>query len=103
MDRQRITSRRRSRPVADLLYVAWPGYSERLLSPDGLKQGAVGPLRGAIDEAGEIRQAHFHRVGRRPLRLLGGRIAEPAPGRAHVPEIPADQIALPPIVVGHAR
>src|SRR5207302_2504107 len=67
------------------------------------EQRAIGPLRRAIDKAGDVRQAHFHRVGRRPPRLLGGRIAEPAAGRPHVPEIAADKVALATIVVQYRR
>ncbi len=103
MDRQRVVGRRWSRPVADLVDLARPGDREGLLSPHALEQRAIGPLRGAIDEARDIRQAHLHRVGRRPLRLLGGRIAEPAPGRPHIPEIAADKVALTAIVVQHRR
>src|ERR1700730_10914631 len=65
------------------------------------EQGAIRPLRSAMDRADDIRQAHFHWVGRRPLRLLGGRVAKPAAGRTHVPEIPADEVTLSGIVVQH--
>src|SRR5712675_425765 len=103
MDWQQVASGRRSRPSADLLHLARPVDSEGLLSPYAFEHGAIGSLRGAIDEARYIREAHFHRVGRRPLRLLGGRVAEPAAGRAHVPEIATDEITLPGIVVQHGR
>ena len=73
------------------------------MSPHAFEQGAIGALRSAIDRTGDIRQAHFHRVGRRPFRLLGGRVSQPAPCRAHVPEIAADEVTLPGIVVQHGR
>ncbi len=94
MDWQQVASRRRSRPGADLLHLARPVDSEGLLSPYAFEHGAIGSLRGAIDEARDIREAHFHRVGRRPLRLLGGRVAQPAA---------ADEVTLPGIVVQHGR
>ena len=103
MDRQQVAGRRRPRPIADLLHLARPSDHEGLLSPHAFEQRAIGALRRAIDKARDVRQAHLHRVGRRPLRLLGGRIAEPAAGRAHVPEIAADKIALATIVVQYRR
>src|ERR1700674_275421 len=103
MNWQRLTRGRGPGPVADLLHVARPCDGEALLPPYTLEKSAIGPLRGAIDRAGDIGQAHFHRVGRRALRLLGGRVAQPASCRTHVPEIAADEVALPGIVMQHGR
>ena len=89
--------------TADLLDVFRPCDRESLRSPHAFEHGAIGPLRGAIDRAGDIGQAHFHRVGRRTFRLLGGGVAEPAAGRTHIPEISADEITLPRIVMQHGR
>src|SRR5258708_20070827 len=101
MDWQQVASRRRSRPGADLLHLARPVDSEGLLSPYAFEHGAIGSLRGAIDEARDIREAHFHRGGRRPLRLLGARVAQPATGRTQVPEIAATEVPLPPLALHH--
>ena len=103
MHRQRITRRRRPGPGADLLHVARPRDREGLRPPHAFEQGAIGPLRGAIDCAGNIGQPHFHRVGRRPLCLLGRRIAQPPTGRTHIPEITADEVTPPRIVMQYGR
>src|SRR5258707_547297 len=60
-------------------------------------------VSGPIDCAGDIGQPHLHGIGGRTLRLLCGRIAEPASRRAHVPEIAADEVALCRIVMQHGR
>ena len=103
MDWQRIGRGRRPGSVADLLDVARPCDSKTLRSPYALKQGAIGPLRDAIDRAGDVGQPHLHGIGRRPLCLFGRRIAEPASRRAHIPEIAADEVAPPGIVMQHGR
>jgi hypothetical protein len=68
--------------------------SQTPVFPRRLKQCAVRPLRSAVDRTGYIGQAHFHGVGRGPLRLFGCGLTQPAAGRAHVPEIAANEIAL---------
>ena len=103
MDRHRIARGWRSRPGTDLFDVIRPGDREGLWAPNCFEQAAIGPLRRAVDRTGNIGQAHFHGVGRRPLRLLGCRVAQSAAGRTHVPEIAADEIALTGIVVQNGR
>ncbi len=46
-----------------------------------------------------VRQTHLDRIDWRSFGLLGGGVAEAAAGRAHVPEIAADEVALVLIVV----
>jgi hypothetical protein len=103
MHRQRIAAGRRARTGADLLHIVGPSDREGLCSPHLFEQGPIGPLRGAIDGAGDVGEPHFHRVGRRPLRLLRGRVAQSAAGGPHVPEVAADEIALTGIVMQDGR
>ncbi len=98
MNRQRVASRRGTWLAADRLDVGRPANLEGLYAPYHFEQASIRALRRSIDEAGHIRQAHFHRVGRRSLRLLGRGVAESAAGRAHVPEIAAHQVVLAGIV-----
>ncbi len=103
MHGKRVGGEGRAGPVADLLHIARPRDREGLRAPYLFEHGAVRSPRGPVHGAGDVGQAHFHGVGGRPLRLLGGRIAQPAAGRAHVPKIAADKVALPGIVVQDRR
>jgi hypothetical protein len=51
------------------------------LAPHLFEQGAVRPLRTAIDREDYVWKTHFHRVDRRSLCLLGRRIAQSTAGR----------------------
>ena len=103
MDRYRLVGGWWSRPVTDLLHVGRPLDRKSLRTPNLFEQGAIGPLRGAVDGTGNIGQAHLHGIGRRSLRLLGRRVAQSAAGCAHVPEIAAHEIALAGVVVQNRR
>ena len=101
MDRHWIVGRCGPGLVTDLLHVLRPRDREGLLAPNSFEQRTIGPLRRAIDRAGDVGQAHLDRIGRRSLRLFGRRVAQSASGRTHVPEIAADQITLAGIVMQH--
>jgi hypothetical protein len=103
VNRRRIVWRGRTGRVADLLGIGWPIDRERLRAPHCLEQSPVGPLRGAVRGTGDIGQTHLDRIRRRSFSLFGGGITEAASGRAHVPEVSADQIALLFVVVKYRR
>jgi hypothetical protein len=75
VNRQRITRGRRAGAGTNLLHIVRPCDREGLLSPHEFKQSAIRPLRGPVDRTGYIGQAHFHRVGRGALGLLGCGVA----------------------------
>jgi hypothetical protein len=103
MDGRRIVGRRRPGRVADLLDIGRPADREGLRAPHGFEQITIGSLRGAIHRACDVRKPHFDRIDRRAFGLLGRGIAKASPGRAHIPEIAAHEIALTLIVVQHRR
>src|SRR5262249_42089700 len=99
VNRLRIAGRWQSWAGADLLDVIRPGNGKGLWAPNFLKQIAIGPLRCPVNRTGNVRQTHLDRVGWRPFRLFGRRVAETPAGRAHIPEVSTDQIVLAWIVV----
>jgi hypothetical protein len=98
---RRIVGRWRTRSVADLLDVGRPRDRERLWAPYRLEAIVIRSFRGAVHRACDIGQPHLGRIGRRTFGLFGRRIAKTSPGRAHVPEVAAHQIALALVVVQH--
>src|SRR5262249_32028529 len=60
MDRHRIVGGWRSRLVTDLFHIVRPRNREGLPAPNAFEQGAIRPLRGAVDRTGDVGQAHFY-------------------------------------------
>ena len=103
MNRRGIVCGRWPGRGTNLLNIRGPSNSESLCSPHAFEQRPIRPLRSAIDRAGKVGKSHFHRIGRRSFGLLGRGIAQASPGRSHVPEVSADKVALPRIVVENGR
>src|SRR5664279_3054463 len=86
-------------PGAGGLGVGGPGDGEDLRTPDGLSEAAIGGTGGAVDETGEVGEAHFGGVVGRGLGLLGGGIAEASSGGVAVPEVASVEAVLGGVIV----
>src|ERR1035437_5241659 len=56
-------------------------------------------MGGAVDETGEVGEAHFERIVGGALGLLGGEIAEASSGCVAVPEVASVEVALGGFIV----
>src|SRR5579871_6281533 len=103
MNRRYVIGRRGSGVVAHFFGVGGPGNRKGLGAPYSFKQRPIGSPGSPVNGAGKIGQSHFDRVGWRPFGLLSRWISEAAAGRAHIPEIATDHIALPFVVMKYWR
>src|ERR1700682_6658739 len=72
----------------DFFHVGRPLNVERVRPPNRLKKFAIVSLGKAGRNTRRIRQAHFYRIGRRPLRLFGAWGLQAIAARTHMPEMP---------------
>src|ERR1700733_11019017 len=98
-ERNLISAPANIRHGAYLRNVGWEIDGERALSPYLLKKRPVYSQRKLVSDAGGVRVAHFQRIDRRKLCLLGIRGPEQISGCAGIPEISAKEGGLCGVVL----